>query len=261
LQSAEFFRILLFFSVNKYKLLIAYDGTKYGGWQIQPNALSIQEVIQKALSTLLREDVVATGAARTDSGVHALGQVAHFSFGRAIDLKKLHHSLNALLPPDVRVRQIEPAPAAFHARYDATAKIYHYHADISRVPSPFRRAFTTPLFYSIDLPLVKEAAAHFVGEHNFSAFANENESGCASKDPVRNLFRLDVVENNGLLRFEFEGEGFLYKMVRNITGTLLDIGRGKIALEKLPLIFESKDRRKAGQAAPAQGLVLIKVCY
>jgi tRNA pseudouridine38-40 synthase len=260
LQDAESLCIPLFtLFVNKYKLLIAYDGTRYGGWQIQPNALSIQALIQNALRTLLREEIDATGAARTDSGVHALGQVAHFSFAASLELSKLRHSLNALLPPDVRIRQIEPTTSDFHARYDAKGKVYHYY--LSYAPSPFRRAYTTPLFFTLSLPLVKEAAAYFVGEHDFSAFANEAHQGCASRDPVRRLLRLDVIESGTELCFEFEGEGFLYKMVRNITGTLLDIGRGKIDIDKLPHIFASKDRKEAGQAASAQGLVLIKVIY
>lgn len=247
--------------MQKYKLIIAYDGTHYSGWQVQANALSVQSLVQKALETALRSSIALTGSGRTDSGVHALGQVAHFSTEGSIDLFRLRASLNALLPEDIRILEIEAAPEAFHARYSATGKTYHYHIQIDGPINPFKRLYSYKVFHKVDLALLKEAARLFIGTHDFSSFAHEADKGSASRDPVRTLTRLDVVEEPNGFRLEFEGNGFLHKMVRNITGTLLDISYGKIPLEELPAIFAAKDRRIAGRTAPPHGLFLAKVHY
>lgn len=248
-------------SLRKYKLLIAYDGTHFGGWQRQPNALSIQELIEKALSTSLRKNVAIVGAGRTDQGVHALEQVAHFSTEIPFDPKKLRLSLNGLLPSDIRITDVLPVSSSFHARYSAKGKIYRYHLYLSDVVSPFRRPYVLPLSYKIDKDLLHRALPYFIGKHDFTSFSNEAHKGSAGKNPVRTLHRIDVFEEGEELILEFEGEGFLYKMVRNIVGTLIDVARRKIPLEELPKIFEAKDRRKAGAAAPARGLFLVKVLY
>jgi tRNA pseudouridine38-40 synthase len=245
----------------KYKLLLSYEGTQYGGWQVQPNAVSIQQLVGRALQVALRlPDLTLTGAGRTDAGVHALGQVAHFTTPTPIDEKRLLFSLNGILPPDIRVREVTPVPDAFHARYSAIGKIYHYHLHTT-TPNPFKRHYSTFIYYSLDLTLLKQAASRFVGTHDFSAFANESSEGSAGKNPIRTITRLDVIEEPGGIRLEFEGNGFLYKMVRNITGTLLEICEGRIKLEDLDAIFASKDRKRAGKAAPAHGLFLVEVHY
>ncbi|MBS0616112.1 MAG: tRNA pseudouridine(38-40) synthase TruA [Verrucomicrobia bacterium] len=245
----------------KYKLLLAYDGTQYGGWQVQPNAISIQATLENALTIVLRTPIAITGAGRTDAGVHALGQVAHFSFLEPLDCFRILGSLNGLLPPDIRVLSLEPVPDEFHARYSAKSKIYHYHLHLDPVMNPFYRLYRHHIHFSLDLELLRSAASLFIGTHDFSAFANEAAEGAAAKNPIRTLSRLDIVPQEGGVRLEFEGESFLYKMVRNITGTLLDVCRGKISLESIPDIFASKDRRKGGTAAPAQGLFLVKIHY
>jgi tRNA pseudouridine38-40 synthase len=247
--------------MKKFKLTIAYDGTQYGGWQNQPNAVSIQTLIEQSLSTILRLPTEIIGSGRTDAGVHALGQAAHFCHSEPIDLSRLRLSLNALLPQDIRIRSVEEVDEDFHARYSAIGKTYHYHLHLDPISDPFRRFYSTHVRHPIDLALLKEAAKQFIGTKDFTSFANEAHEGSASKNAVRTLHRLDVIEEAAGLRLEFEGNGFLYKMVRNIVGTLLDIARGQIPLSNLQSIFDAKDRRLAGRTAPPEGLFLVKVHY
>jgi tRNA pseudouridine38-40 synthase len=247
--------------IYNYKLTIAYDGTNYCGWQIQPNGVTIQETIQKALAIILRENIKIIGSGRTDTGVHASGQVAHFKYHQKINLRSFKHSLNGLLPLDIRVKEILEVPINFHAQYSAMGKIYHYHLHLDPVLNPFSRLYSTHVYTKIDMNLFKQAALLFLGTHDFTSFANEAHTGVAAHDPIRTLTRLDIVPVDGGFRLEFEGNGFLYKMVRNIVGTLLEVGTGKIKIDQIPLIFEAKDRRLAGRAAPPQGLFLVKVHY
>lgn len=241
----------------RYKLTISYDGTRYSGWQVQKNGQAIQPLIQKALGTILRAPTDLTGSGRTDAGVHARGQTAHFDGEEGLDGKRLILSLNALLPPDIRVMQIEPVASDFHARYSARAKIYHYHLHVDRVSDPFTDLYSHQVLGPFDLMLLKEGAKKFLGTHDFSSFANVG----SVQDKVRTIYRLDVVEQKGGMRLEFEGNGFLYKMVRNITGTLLQIAAGKITPLEIPAILEKKDRKAAAAAAPAKGLFLFAVLY
>lgn len=242
----------------KYKLTIAYDGSAYSGWQVQPNGLSIQEVIQKALALILKESVTLIGSGRTDAGVHALAQVGHFESVQELDLFRLQHSLNGTLPRDIRIKAAEKVPDSFHAQRSAKGKIYHYHLWLEASDDPFLGPYHSHFRHKLSLPRLKEAAQCFVGTHDFIAFTN---TGGSAKTTVRQIYRIDVVEQRGGLRLEFEGNGFLYKMVRNIVGTVLEVATGKRPLEEIPLIFETKKRTKAGVAAPAKGLFLVKVLY
>ncbi len=246
---------------TKFKFLIAYDGTKYSGWQVQPNAISIQMLIEEALQIALGKPISVTGSGRTDSGVHAHGQVAHFSSDESFDLKGLHHSLNGILPIDIRIRALAKAPEEFHARYSATGKIYRYHLHTGAVVNPFKRLYSYHFPYPFDVPLLKKAAQYFIGKHDFTSFSNEAHRGSASRNPIRTLKRLEIIEDHDDILFEFEADGFLYKMVRNIMGTLIDVARGKTPLEEIPQIFEAKDRRIAKATAPPHGLFLVKVLY
>jgi tRNA pseudouridine38-40 synthase len=247
---------------KKYKLTISYDGTQYSGWQVQTEkVLSIQSLIQKALELLLREKISLIGSGRTDAGVHALAQVAHFSTSSSFEDRKLLHSLNSILPKDIRIEKIESVDSHFHARYSALGKTYHYHLHLGPTLNPFQRLYALHIRYPLDIPLLKQAAKCFLGTHDFSSFANDAKRGSAAKNAIRTLYRLDIFQEKDSLRMEFEGTGFLYKMVRNIVGTLLEIARGKMKLEDLPHLFFSKDRRQAPQAAPALGLFLVKVNY
>lgn len=244
-----------------YKLTIAYDGTHYSGWQVQPNAISVQQLIQDALKTVLKEQVVVIGSGRTDAGVHAKAQIAHFKWTGQLDISKLLISLNGLLPHDIRVLKVEETDIDFHSQHSTSGKEYHYFIHLETIMDPFKRNYCWHVRRKIDIPLLKKAARLFVGKHDFTSFTNEQHAGSAAKDPVRTIYRIDVCEIDGGLRLEFEGEGFLYKMVRNIVGMLIDVSSGRRPIEDIPALFAAKDRRQAPMAAPAQGLFLVKVNY
>ncbi len=246
---------------HNYKLTIAYDGTQYKGWQIQPNGLSIQEVIQKAMQIFMRDAVQIIGSGRTDAGVHASGQVAHFKTSREIDLRRFLVSINGLLPHDIRLLKAEEVDMDFHSQYSAIGKIYHYHLYLDKIQMPFRLLYSYHLPTPLDIVLLEKAAAQFLGTHDFTAFANSALQGSAARDPIRTITRLQIVPEEGGLRLEFEGDGFLYKMVRNIVGTLLEVAQKKRPVDDIAEIFASQDRRRAGRAAPPQGLFLVQVHY
>ncbi len=246
---------------KKYKLTIQYEGTDYSGWQVQPDATTIQETIEQVLEKFLQEPQRIIGAGRTDSGVHALGQVAHFTTERELDQRIFLKSANGLLPHEIRITHIEEVPESFHAQKSAKKKIYHYHLYLDPVQSPFKRRTTTLVRKKIDLELLKKAASEFVGTHDFTSFANSAHEGAASKSAVRTIYRLDVVPEEGGIRLEFEGSGFLYKMVRNITGMLIDVSSGRRPLSDIQKVLAAKDRREASRAAPATGLFLVEIFY
>lgn len=244
-----------------YKLTIAYDGTHYVGWQVQPRGLSIQELLQQKIEVLTRYKINLSGSGRTDAGVHALGQTAHFESLQLLDIFKFQHSLNSMLPDDIRVLDVELVDETFHARYKAKGKIYSYHLRIHPLQDPFRR------LYSWHLPshhFSKEklilASKDLLGEHDFKGFASQGHQGVAAHDSIRTMHRVDFVEGDEC-QIVFEADGFLYKMVRNMVGTLVDIGRGAIPEDTVKKVLASHDRKLAGQAAPAHGLFLVKVIY
>jgi tRNA pseudouridine38-40 synthase len=244
--------------MNRYKLTISYDGTDYVGWQIQPGGITIQGEIEKALLLLLRKETRAIGAGRTDTGVHALAQVAHFDTEEELDPKRFTYQMNGVLSHSIRIKEVRKVPSHFHAQRSASSKIYHYHLWMAPGGDPFTAKYHLQVHEKLSLPLLKEAAGHFVGKKDFASFTNV---GSTVKTTVRTIKRIDVVEERGGLRLEFEGDGFLYKMVRNITGTLLEVGKGKRDLETLPRLLEGKDRRKADLSAAAKGLFLFEVIY
>jgi tRNA pseudouridine38-40 synthase len=245
-----------------YKLTLAYDGTHYSGWQIQPNAPSIQQHLQEALGSLIRgEHVAIIGSGRTDAGVHALNQIAHFKTAHDFDPNRLLLAFNGLLPCDIRVKKVETAPLQFHSQYSAIGKEYHYHLFLERVMDPFRRLYCWHVRRRLDLSLLKQTATLFIGKHDFTSFANEAHIGSAARNPIRTLYRLEVCPTDGGIRLEFEGDGFLYKMVRNIVGTLVDVASQRLTLAEVSAIFEAKDRSQASCAAPPQGLFLVRVTY
>lgn len=244
----------------RYKLTIAYDGTAYCGWQIQPNGLTIQELIETKLKILVKEANVV-GAGRTDAGVHARGQAAHFESAIALDLFKMLASLNGLLPKDIRVLQIERVPENFHARFSAINKEYHYHLQLGRVQDPFSRLYRWHIPDKIDIELMRECASLFLGTHDFSAFANESDRGAAGRNPIRTIKRIGIFLEADAARLEFEADSFLYKMVRNLTGILVEVARGKRTIADVEDVLLSRDRKRAGQAAPPHGLFLMRVDY
>ncbi len=240
----------------KYKLQLSYDGTNYGGWAKQLNNISIQEIVQNGLKTILGTETPIIGSGRTDAGVHAKAQVAHFSHPKLLDLSATYYSLNEILPSDIRIQEILPTDETFHARFSVKKKVYHYH--LTTVQDPFNYRYSNYIRHPLDLELLKLALPLLEGIHDFSAFT---ASGCDSKNPVKTLYRIELAPQKGGFRLEFEGNGFLYKMVRNITGTFLEIGAHQRPLEDLLKILDSKDRKRAGKTAPPHALFLYSVEY
>lgn len=242
---------------SRYKLLISYDGTNYSGWQIQPNAPTIQQTIEDALQILLKKPTRIHGSGRTDAGVHAHAQTAHLD-ADIPNLPQFHRSLNGLLPSTIRILSIEPTTSTFHARFTATRKIYHYHLHLDPILSPFKKGYTLHIRHPFDKTLLQQAIPHLLGTHDFAAFTNQSHT---QENTVRTLYRLDAVPETHGLRLEFEGNGFLYKMVRNITGTLLDVAAGKLFPSAIPQILTTCDRREASRAAAPHALFLHSVHY
>jgi len=247
--------------MTKYAALICYDGTNYGGWQKQPNTKTVQELLENTLSTICRTPIFITGSGRTDAGVHAAGQVAHFSCMPIASLSQLRYRCNSILPSDIRIIEILPVSDNFHARYSAKKKIYRYHLHTDPVMLPFHRLYTWHVPHAIHLEQLRDLSSLFIGTKDFSAFSNEGHQKPTHHSNIRTIYRIDIVEEPGGIRLEFEGNGFLYKMVRNITGTLMDLLTKKIRKEDMPEIFSSKDRRRAGKTAPPHGLFLMQVIY
>ena len=244
-----------------YKLTIAYDGTNYAGWQIQPNAVSIQEKIQNSLSIFLREKIHIIGSGRTDAGAHAMGQVANFHISKEIDQRRFLFAANGILPDDIRILSIEEVPEDFHSRFSATKKEYRYFIRTAQVQTPFRRLYSFHYYTPMEIEKIKECIPLFIGTHDFTSVANIRGPGQELKSAVRTIDRLDLIEKPDELEFVFVGSGFLYKMVRNIMGLLIETASGKRTVEEVKQILNAKDRRKAGRAAPSHGLFLMQVEY
>lgn len=233
-----------------FKALIAYDGTRYFGWQKTITGPSIQEELEKAIAQITQESVVPEAASRTDRGVHAEGQVIQFSLETPGDPKRLLRSLNAVLPSDIRVLSL--SSKQFHPTLDAIGKEYHYRMCLDPVQDPIKRLYAWHFQHPLNLKNIESAAKDLIGTHDFTAFANEEE-----KDPICTLE--SIVFNKNC--FQIKGNRFLYKMVRNLVGTLIYIGMGKLLPNAIPSILASRDRKKAGITAPAHGLYLHQVSY
>jgi tRNA pseudouridine38-40 synthase len=243
------------------KLILAYDGTRYLGWQKTKLGPSIEETLERALAQILQEPIFLQAASRTDRGVHAEGQVVNFiTLKDALDIKKLHKSLNGLLPKDISVLSIEQALDSFHPTLNAKGKEYHYHLCLQPIQLPHNRYYSWHLRYPVNTPLMQKGAEIFLGSHDFSAFCNERSQ--QDSDRVRTLSHLELISvSEGRLKCILIGDSFLYKMVRNLVGTLVYLGYGKLSLDSLPKILSERDRRQAGITAPAHGLVLKRVIY
>jgi len=241
------------------KLTIAYDGTNYVGWQRQSEGVSIQQLVEDACAPLGPGPAPAVaGAGRTDSGVHAAGQVASLALETALSVDTLQRAINFRLPADVRVLRVEDAPEGFHARFDANGKSYAYRMVTAAVLSPFERWFAWHAPGRYDVPAMRSAAAVLAARHDFASF---QAAGSDTVDTVRTIRRLEIVEQPGELRIEFDGDGFLRHMVRAIVGTLAEIGTGQRAADSMPAILHARDRRAAGRTVPACGLTLLRVHY
>ena len=266
-------RLFVFIGVNswltigpvdtvKIRLLIAYDGTNYAGWQVQKVGVGVQEKIEEVLRRLFASGPRLHSSSRTDSGVHALGMVAHVEMPRVefkITPNKLVLALNAYLPEDIRVTSATRARPEFHARFDASGKQYRYFVWNHPAMNPLLRGQAWHVPQKLDLKPMRAAAPLLLGKHDFKSFAaNRNYE---METTVRTLTRCDLMRKGPLLTFIIEGDGFLYKMCRGIAGTLVQIGRGKFAANDLKKMIDARDRREAGMSAPAHGLVLWKVFY
>ncbi len=251
------------------RLLIQYDGTTYSGWQVQPGAVTIQGLVETSLKKITGEDSNVIAAGRTDAGVHALGQVACFKTSSRLALDILQNALNAHLPQDIRIMGADEAQESFHARFSACRKSYVYLVSTDRIISPFLHRYVWRLPYSLDLDAMSKSISCLIGTHDFSAFRG---SGCAAKTTVRTIFESSIETHESLdfmtlrlsghiVRFRFEGDAFLRHMVRNMVGTVIESGKGRMKPEDIVMIMEGRDRRCAGPTAPAQGLFLEKISY
>lgn len=250
---------LRFLTVPRIKLTLEYDGTHYVGWQIQENGPTVQGRLQRALAELLGEPTGVTGAGRTDSGVHALGQVAHFDTARSLPMKAYWMGLNGLLPDDIAVVSAEEVSPQFDARRWARGKRYRYRIGNRRTRSPMRRFTHWEIFLPLDLEAMRRGAEALVGEHDFQSF---RAADCQSPTSVRKLTRVEVSGTVGdELVIDVEGTAFMKHMVRNIAGSLADVGRGKRPPSWIHEVLLQKDRTLAGATAPPQGLTLLEVLY
>lgn len=247
---------------QKYKLVIAYDGTAFEGWQVQKIGTGVQQIVETALAKLFPSTPRLHSSSRTDTGVHALAMVAHFEVPRAearMASHKLSLALNAWLPADIRVVSAAKAPEKFHARFDATGKQYRYFAWNHPAMNPLLRHSAWHVPRKLDLKLMRAAAKHFVGQHDFQSFSAN--PGYKKATTVRTLTRCDVKKSGAQFSFIIEGDGFLYKMCRGIVGTIVQAGLGKFPPQEIKTMLAKADRRVAGMTAPAQGLILWKVFY
>lgn len=245
----------------KIKFTISYDGTSYFGWQRQSTKKSVQGTIENVLLKIFGEPIKITGAGRTDRGVHAKAQVASCFLPKKTDLKKLLKSLNALLPNDIRITDLLEVREDFHPRYSAKGKVYKYYVETSSLLNPFDRHFSHHHPYKIELSQIEKAIPLFIGKKDFSSFANLPGKNTEPPSPIKHIYKIDLKETKGGFTLTFHGDGFLYKMVRNITGALLDAGGGRISFAKLKSILEKKENTHGLFQAPALGLFLEKVEY
>ena len=245
--------------MRRYRIVVAYDGTNYCGWQVQPNGITVEEVLNKKISKLTGEDIHIIGASRTDSGVHAMGNVAVFDTETRIPPEKFMHALNQKLPEDIVIVKSDEVAADWHPRYqDEVLKTYEYHIYNSKIQNPLKRHFHTFVSFPLDVERMREGAKHLVGEHDFVSFCNVRTQ---VEDTVREVKEIQILQDKEDITIRITGNGFLYNMVRIIAGTLIRVGRGFYEPERVKEILEAKERTEAGVTAPANGLVLVEIKY
>ena len=244
--------------MSRYFVTFSYDGTRYHGWQIQPNGVSVQEKLQEALSTLLREPIVVTGAGRTDAGVHARMMVAHFDWeGAVIDGQQLAYKLNRLLPYDIAVSKVEPVSEEMHARFSAKSRMYRYY--IHTVKDPFQRTYSCEIHYPLDFAKMNEAAQILTTYEDFGAFC---KSGADVKTTFCDVTKAEWVQTSPTSwYFEIRANRFLRNMVRAVVGTLIEVGRGRLSIDDFKKVIEGKQRSDAGESMPGNALFLEDIVY
>lgn len=244
--------------MKRIRLIVAYDGTNYRGWQVQPNGMTIEEVLNRKLSQLLSEDIKVIGASRTDSGVHSLGNVAVFDTNTRMPADKIAFALNQRLPEDIVVQGSCAVAQDWHPRYQKSVKTYEYRILNRTFRMPSRRLDTYFYHYPLDVEKMQRAAEYLVGEHDFKSFC---AVGAQVKTTVRTVYACDVTKENEIITIRVTGNGFLYNMVRIIAGTLIRVGGGDLDPEEMPGILSALDRNAAGPTAPAHGLTMIGIVY
>lgn len=244
--------------MKRIKLVIAYDGTGYCGWQLQPGKLTIEAMLNKALSELLREEIKVIGASRTDSGVHARGNVAVFDTESKIPAEKICPAANQRLPEDIRVQSSIEVPLDFHPRRVSCNKTYEYRILNRKTALPTERLYSNFIYYSLDVNTMQEAANYLVGEHDFKSFCSVKTQVL---ETVRTIYRIEVTKREDIITISITGSGFLYNMVRIIVGTLIEVGRGSYPPLKIKEMLEGCDRALAGPTALARGLTLMNIEY
>ena len=240
------------------KLIVAYDGTAYSGFQSQNNARAIQDVLEDALKALFKEKIKTIGASRTDAGVHARGNVAVFDVETKIEVSKIAYALNTYLPEDIKIMESTRCAHDFHPRYCDSRKTYIYRIFNAKINDPTRRLYTHHFYYPLNGDKMNEAAAMLVGEHDFASFCAAGYSGNST---VRTIYESCVERNGDEISYTVTGSGFLYNMVRIIAGTLIDIGNGRKEPWEMQEILKGKDRALAGDTAPTKGLMLMNIEY
>ncbi len=237
-------------------LTVAYDGTNYHGWQFQPNGITIESVLNQALSDLLGEEITVIGASRTDSGVHSLGNVAVFDTNSKIPAEKISYALNQRIPEDIVIQNSREVAADFHPRHVQSKKTYEYRILNRRFPDPTRRKNTYFYHHALDVQNMQKAADYFLGEHDFKSFCSVHTT---VETTVRTIHKLEVSKEKDVICIRITGSGFLYNMVRIIAGTLILAGSGAILPDEIPQILEKRNRGAAGPTAPAKGLTMIGI--
>jgi tRNA pseudouridine38-40 synthase len=243
---------------NNYRVVVHFDGTEYCGWQFQtPEIRTIQAELIRALKIIAKKQVLVTGSSRTDAGVHSSGLTANFLLTVAIEPESLKRALNSLLPRDIRIMECQLMDKSFNARFGAHSKTYVYRIFTGQVQSPFNQRFALHIPFPLDLKAMRKAARYFVGSRDFSSFTSDEPGKKRTREV--DMFKMQV--KNEEITFTVRGKSFLRYMVRNMVGTIIDVGKGKFKADEIPAIFAAKDRRRAGQTAPAKGLTLVRVDY
>lgn len=244
--------------MKRVKLVVAYDGTNYNGWQVQPNGVTIEGMLNLHLTDLLKEQIRVIGASRTDAGVHALGNVAVFDTCARMPAEKISYALNTRLPEDIRIQDSCQVPETFHPRFCDTRKTYEYKIWNHRFPDPTKRLYSFFYYYPLDAEKMEAAGKFLVGEHDFRSFCTWKPQ---MESTVRRIRSLTVTREGNMITIRVTGDGFLYNMVRIIAGTLIRVGGGMYPPEHVAEILEARDRNLAGETARPEGLTLVEICY
>lgn len=240
------------------RLLLAYDGTPFLGWQVQPQGPTIQSVLEEALGRITGHETKVKGSGRTDAGVHALGQVANFHTTARMATEAFVPALNGMLPPEIAVLAADAVDISFDAQFSAVEKTYRYRIFNSRTKDPFEHHRSWQIHAALDIDAMRDASAHLIGTHDFSSF---RAMGCVASSPVRMMRTILIVREDAFITIELTADGFLRHMVRNIVGTIVDVGKGRFSTDDFSAILEARDRTQAGKTAPPHGLYLVRVVY